>query len=156
MHRDLKPENIFISSAGILKLGDFGLAREISEESMMARTDTGTADYIAPEVLQDKPYSFSCDMWSLGCIAYELLMLKHPFRDRTALATVQRVLRGRPRSHLTIKNKSLGVIVITFFFFSVTYVHHFFFLSLLLSVNLNLRSQPKYRMSSDATSLCSL
>ena len=111
MHRDLKPENIFISSAGILKLGDFGLAREISEESMMARTRCGTADYIAPEVLQDKPYSFSCDMWSLGCITYELLMLKHPFRDRTALATVQRVLRGRPRSHLTIKNKSLGVIV---------------------------------------------
>ena len=111
MHRDLKPENIFISSAGILKLGDFGLAREISEESMMARTRCGTADYIAPEVIQEKPYSFSCDMWSLGCITYELLMLKHPFRDRTALATAQRVVRGRPRFRLIIKNKDLGLIV---------------------------------------------
>jgi len=109
MHRDLKPENIFISSAGILKLGDFGLAREISEDAM-ARTRCGTADYIAPEVLQDRPYSFSCDMWSLGCITHELLMLQHPFRDRTPLATVQRVLRGKPRT-VSTKNKSLALIV---------------------------------------------
>ena len=147
MHRDLKPENIFISSAGILKLGDFGLAREISEESMMARTRCGTADYIAPEVIQEKPYSFSCDMWSLGCITYELLMLKHPFRDRTALATVQRVVRGRPRFRLIIKNKDLGLIVNQLLQCNVRTLP--FPSSLSLLVNSNLRPQPKHRMSSD-------
>ena len=80
MHRDLKPANIFIDANGNMKLGDLGLGREFSSQTLEAYSRVGTPLFMSPEVLQGSGYDFQCDVWSLGCITYELCALKSPFR----------------------------------------------------------------------------
>lgn len=81
MHRDLKLDNIMMSDTtdeSIPKVVDFGLAKIIGPNE--TATDTfGTLGYIAPEVLLKKPYSFSADVWSFGCIIYAMLCGALPF-----------------------------------------------------------------------------
>jgi NIMA (never in mitosis gene a)-related kinase len=81
MHRDLKPANIFIDSKDNLKLGDLGLGRDFTSQTMEAFSRVGTPLYMSPEVLQGSGYDFKSDVWSLGCIAYELCALISPFKD---------------------------------------------------------------------------
>ena len=78
MHRDLKSANIFLMKNGVLKIGDLNVSK-LSKNSY-ARTKTGTPFYLAPEVWEDRPYDYKCDIWSLGCIIYELCALTPPFR----------------------------------------------------------------------------
>ena len=80
MHRDLKPANIFIDSDGTLKLGDLGLGRAMSSQTFEAYSRVGTPLYMSPEVLDGSGYDTKSDVWSLGCIAYELWCLKSPFK----------------------------------------------------------------------------
>ena len=73
MHRDIKPENIFISSFGIYKLGDFGIARKL-EKSTTGMSKKGTYNYMAPEIYNGKTsYDFKSDIYSLGIVLYKLL-----------------------------------------------------------------------------------
>ena len=81
MHRDLKPANIFIDQQGSLKVGDLGLSRQLSSQTFEAFSRVGTPLYMSPEVLQGKGYDWKSDVWSLGCIAYELCTLRSPFRE---------------------------------------------------------------------------
>ena len=78
MHRDLKCANIFVMKNGILKIGDMNVSK-LSKQNY-ARTKTGTPYYLAPEVWEDRPYDYKCDLWSLGCIIYELCTMYPPFR----------------------------------------------------------------------------
>jgi serine/threonine protein kinase len=80
IHRDLKPANILIFSDGILKLGDLGLGRYMSDETFKAFSQVGTPLYMSPEVIRNEGYDFKSDVWSLGCVVYELVTLKSPFR----------------------------------------------------------------------------
>ena len=80
MHRDLKPANIFLTLDGTVKVGDLGLSREMSENTIQAHSKVGTPLYMSPEVLKGDGYDFKSDIWSLGCILYELAMLKSPFK----------------------------------------------------------------------------
>ncbi|CAG5120428.1 unnamed protein product [Candidula unifasciata] len=80
-HRDLKPENLLYSDKtdkGILKLTDFGFAKEIGQRKSL-QTPCYTPYYVAPEVLGPEKYDKSCDMWSLGVIMYILLCGYPPF-----------------------------------------------------------------------------
>ena len=81
MHRDLKPANIFIDNKGELKLGDLGLGRAMSSQTYEAYSRVGTPLYMSPEVLEGSGYDTKSDVWSLGCIAYELCCLKSPFKS---------------------------------------------------------------------------
>ena len=81
VHRDLKLENIMMSDSSdsaMPKIVDFGLAKIIGP-SNTASEPFGTLGYVAPEVLKKQPYTFSCDVWSLGCIIYALLSGSLPF-----------------------------------------------------------------------------
>lgn len=81
VHRDLKLENIMMtesSEKGCPKIVDFGLSKIIGP-SETATEPFGTLGYVAPEVLKKSPYSFSCDIWSMGCILYALLSGSLPF-----------------------------------------------------------------------------
>lgn len=79
MHRDIKPANIFVASNNVLKLGDLGLGRMLSNDSVEAFSKVGTPLYMSPEVLHGQGYDFKSDMWSLGCLLYELATLRSPF-----------------------------------------------------------------------------
>jgi serine/threonine protein kinase len=81
MHRDLKPANIFLTLQGVVKLGDLGLGRHLSEDTMEAHSKVGTPLYMSPEVLRGEGYDWKSDVWSLGCILYELAMLRSPFKS---------------------------------------------------------------------------
>jgi serine/threonine protein kinase len=75
IHRDLKSQNIFVTNnSESLVIGDFGLVTKL-EKSFLS-TVAGTLRYMAPEVLSNKKYEFSADVWSLGCIFYELISLR--------------------------------------------------------------------------------
>lgn len=80
MHRDLKPANIFLTLDGTIKVGDLGLSRELSEDTFQAQSKVGTPLYMSPEVLRGDKYDFKTDVWSLGCLLYELAVLKSPFK----------------------------------------------------------------------------
>ena len=81
VYRDLKPENILIDSEGHVKLTDFGLSKEGLDESD-GRTGSfvGTTEYLAPEIIKDKTYTYSVDWYSLGLVLYEMMTGANPFK----------------------------------------------------------------------------
>ena len=81
MHRDLKPANIFLTAQAKVKVGDLGLGRHFSEKTEHVFSKVGTPLYMSPEVLQGGGYDWKSDVWSLGCILYELAVLKSPFKE---------------------------------------------------------------------------
>ena len=83
IHRDLKPQNIFVNSTGDrLMIGDFGVCKVLESKTDLTQTMTGTPYYLSPEIFQGRPYSTKSDIWSLGCIIFELAALKVPFEAR--------------------------------------------------------------------------
>jgi serine/threonine-protein kinase ULK/ATG1 len=83
MHRDLKPSNILIHN-GTFKLGDFGFCKPLSEQrSDVTGTMLGSPIYMAPEVLRGLNYDEKADIWSLGCVLYELLIGRCPFEEKS-------------------------------------------------------------------------
>ena len=94
LHRDLKTQNIFMSSGGILKLGDFGVAKVLSGTDALAATAVGTPYYLSPEICQNKKYNAKSDIWSLGCVLYEMTTLKHAFDANSLQLLIQKIIRG--------------------------------------------------------------
>ena len=92
MHRDLKCANIFLTKNGILKLGDLNVS--IIAKLGMAKTQTGTPYYCSPEIWKDRPYDYKSDIWSLGCIIYELCQLRPPFRGTNLKELSRNVIKG--------------------------------------------------------------
>ena len=81
VYRDLKPENVLISDTGHVKLTDFGLSKIFKKSKEKAYTICGTPQYLAPEVIiSEDGYDSTVDWWSLGCVLYELLIGRAPFR----------------------------------------------------------------------------
>ena len=78
IHRDLKSANIFLTKKGIVKIGDLNVS--IIAKKQLAVTQTGTPYYAAPEVWDNETYNIKCDIWSVGCIIYEMASLHVPFR----------------------------------------------------------------------------
>ena len=79
MHRDIKPSNVVLSADGVARLGDLGLSRWFSSKTAHARSMVGTPYYMSPECIRGQPYEWSSDVWSLGCLLYELVTLRNPF-----------------------------------------------------------------------------
>uniref|UniRef100_A0A7R9W0E9 Protein kinase domain-containing protein n=2 Tax=Chlamydomonas euryale TaxID=1486919 RepID=A0A7R9W0E9_9CHLO len=108
MHRDIKPENVLFTEHRVLKLADFGLAIDLTEERAVTRA--GTLDYMAPEVLRCPPknsphenknnvylhYNNSVDAWAVGVFAYELVVGLPPFAGDSQLDSVDRIMHSTP------------------------------------------------------------
>ena len=92
MHRDLKCANIFLMKNGLLKLGDLNVSK--ITKAGMAQTQTGTPYYCSPEIWEDKPYDYKCDIWSIGCIIYEICTLRPPFRGTNLRDLYNNIKKG--------------------------------------------------------------
>ena len=95
VHRDIKPQNVFMTRLGVVKLGDFGVARALEGTQDLCQTVIGTPYYLSPEVWTNAPYNSMTDIWSLGCILYEMCALKRPFSGRDAHQLFAAVVRGK-------------------------------------------------------------
>uniref|UniRef100_A0AAY5L7W1 non-specific serine/threonine protein kinase n=1 Tax=Esox lucius TaxID=8010 RepID=A0AAY5L7W1_ESOLU len=96
LHRDIKAQNIFLTKNGMkAKLGDFGIARMLNNTMELARTCVGTPYYLSPEICENRPYNNKTDVWSLGCVLYELCTLRHPFEGSNLRQLVMKICRGR-------------------------------------------------------------
>ena len=80
LHRDLKPGNVFLDKYQNMKLGDFGLSRQMGDESIFAQTHVGTPYYMSPEQIMDQKYNEKSVIWSFGCVIYEIACLHPPFQ----------------------------------------------------------------------------
>ncbi|XP_071304435.1 serine/threonine-protein kinase Nek5 isoform X4 [Agelaius tricolor] len=96
LHRDVKAQNVFLRNNGkVAKLGDFGIARQLNSTTEFAHTCVGTPYYLSPEICENRPYNNKTDIWSLGCVLYELCALKHPFQGNSLHELVLKICRGR-------------------------------------------------------------
>lgn len=93
LHRDIKPENVFLNGEGIVKMGDFGLSKQLASASF-ANTYVGTPYYMSPEVMQEKAYDSKSDIWSLGCLLYELCALNPPFHEAKTHTELSHFIRS--------------------------------------------------------------
>nr|XP_020145964.1 serine/threonine-protein kinase Nek3 isoform X2 [Microcebus murinus] len=94
LHRDIKSKNIFLTQNGKVKLGDFGSARLLSNPMAFACTYVGTPYYVPPEIWENLPYNNKSDIWSLGCILYELCTLRHPFQANSWKNLILKICQG--------------------------------------------------------------
>ena len=92
LHRDLKSANVFLLSNGYSKLGDLNVSKVARRG--LGYTQTGTPYYASPEVWKDKPYDNKSDIWSLGCVLYEMICLHPPFRAQNMEGLYNKVIKG--------------------------------------------------------------
>src|SRR4029077_19966438 len=96
VHRDLKPENILITTDGVVKLTDLGLARAFADaKSTRAGAVTGTVQYLSPEQIRGEPADPRSDLYALGIVGYELLTDRLPFTGETPMAIAYKHLSDR-------------------------------------------------------------
>ncbi|CAL5987846.1 Kinase [Hexamita inflata] len=88
IHRDLKLQNLFVSKQLDLYVGDFGTVRELLNNGF-ANTFIGTPQAMSPELINEQPYGLKSDMWSVGCILYEILTKKAPFMSCNFMALMR-------------------------------------------------------------------
>jgi len=97
LHRDVKPENILHAADGQVKLTDFGISKDVN--TSVGMTFIGTANYMAPERVSGKEYSFPSDIWSAGMVIYELAMGTYPFTTSNFLELYEH-LTAKPEPRL--------------------------------------------------------
>lgn len=94
-HRDVKPANILVNPDGVIKITDFGVSSSIDVPTMTGNTMVGTPWYIAPEMIEGRPYGKSVDIWSLGCTVLELATGHRPYHNMRAHAAMFRMTQDR-------------------------------------------------------------
>jgi protein kinase-like protein len=99
VHRDVKPSNVLMTSEGHVKLADVGIAKLLSADAPTASMGVvGTAHYIAPEQARGEPVDGRADLYSLGCLLFEMLVGRPPFEGDVAALTYAHVHRPAPRA----------------------------------------------------------
>lgn len=102
VHRDIKPENILLDKDYKVKLTDFGTAKILEPEpdttdkfDLLTRSKSfvGTAEYVSPELLNDNYVDYRCDIWAFGCILFQMIAGKPPFKATNEYLTFQKVMK---------------------------------------------------------------
>ncbi len=108
LHRDIKSANVFLCKDGTAKIGDMNVSK-INKRGLLY-TQTGTPYYASPEVWNDKPYDSKSDIWSMGCVIYEMASLKPPFRAEDMEGLYKKVNQGEFKklpSHFSVDLNNL-------------------------------------------------
>ena len=90
LHRDLKPKNIFLTAADQVRIGDLGCSKLM--KNRLTRTQVGTPYYMSPEIWRHMSYNAKSDVWSLGCILFEMCALKPPYQANDMRSLQSKVL----------------------------------------------------------------
>uniref|UniRef100_A0A8D2CLU5 Protein kinase domain-containing protein n=1 Tax=Sciurus vulgaris TaxID=55149 RepID=A0A8D2CLU5_SCIVU len=98
LYRDIKSKNISLTQNGKVKSGDFGSAHPFSNLMAFACTYVERPYYVPPEIWENLPYNNKSDIWSLGCILYELCTFKHPFQANSWKSLVLKYVKD-PSAH---------------------------------------------------------
>ena len=95
LHRDLKSANVFLTMRGLVKVGDFGIAKvlDTSQGDRLAQTCIGTPYYLAPELVSGDGYGLPADVWALGVLLYEMTALRRPFEAKNLPALALKITR---------------------------------------------------------------
>ena len=104
IHRDIKPANIFIDKNDNIKIGDFGISKILKSTNNYANTIIGTPYYISPEIWNKQKYNNKIDIWSIGCVLYEMIFLKLPFNGRS-MEALSKIVRD---SNVNILNLNIN------------------------------------------------
>ena len=121
VHRDLKPENVMVTRSGQVKLLDFGLAKQntvqddknatVSMALSVPGTVMGTAGYMSPEQVRGEAVDTRSDIFSFGCVLYEMLIGKRAFKAPSGVETMHAILHGEPEEFDGDMPTALAVIV---------------------------------------------
>jgi serine/threonine protein kinase len=95
IHRDIKVANVFLDENDRIYLGDFGICKVLNMEQHLTDTQIGTPYYMSPEIVKRKTYSKKIDIWSLGCLLYELIYFKPPFAGKDLSSLFKNVLKKK-------------------------------------------------------------
>lgn len=95
IHRDIKPGNIMLDRRNNVKVGDFGLSKELASRSKYAYTNVGTPFYMSPEMVNELRYNERSDIWAVGCLLYELAALRPPFEAHNQLSLAMKINSGK-------------------------------------------------------------
>ncbi len=98
VHRDIKPANLMLTSQGVLKVGDFGIAKTASSAALTQTGNLiGTPAYMSPEQAAGQPIDARSDLFSVGVVAYELLTGFNPYLGENESTTLLKILKSTPR-----------------------------------------------------------
>ncbi|KAF9401261.1 G2-specific serine/threonine protein kinase [Mortierella sp. AD011] len=112
LHRDLKPDNVFLDANKNVKLGDFGLSRSLSNpQKAFAQTYVGTPFYMSPELISESIYDIKSDIWSLGCVVFEMCALEPPFLADTQAQLSAKIKLGRIQTLPSQYSYELNVVI---------------------------------------------
>jgi len=92
-HRDIKVANCFLAEDGSVKIGDMNVSKRLKNGHL--QTQIGTPYYMSPEIWNNRPYDSSSDIWSLGCMIYELAALRPPFMGNSFPELKRNVIAGK-------------------------------------------------------------
>ena len=109
IHRDLKSANIFLMKNGICKLGDLNVSKVAN--SGLLKTQTGTPYFASPEVWTGKPYGLKSDIWSLGCLLYQIATLKMPFQGNNFKEVYNNISKCKYQPLPSVYSKELDLII---------------------------------------------
>ena len=111
IHRDIKPSNFFFTKTGTIKLGDFGLSAYVEYTEAKFKSRYGTPYYLSPELCNGEKYNQKTDIWSLGCVLYELCTLKKAFNGLTLKLIIESIKNDEPVRISSIYSQELRSLI---------------------------------------------
>jgi len=112
VHRNLKSKNILLNNQRLVKISDFEACCFVGDNNEMITGQFGTPFYTAPEIWEDEPYNYKCDIWSIGCIIYELASLTLPFKGDTINSLYENIMSKKIKPIPDFYSEDLKKIII--------------------------------------------